>query len=125
MRTELLVDPPKRGEIYRADLDPVVGHEQGGRRPLLVLSISGMNRAPVDLVLGIPLTTTFHASKLHVRIEPDSESGLTRVSYAMPEMARSVSTERFGRRLGRVPIETVETAAAHTGLLLGLGRTKF
>lgn len=120
----MVAEPPERGEIYRADLDPVVGHEQGGRRPFLVLSISGMNRAPVDLVLGVSLTTTAHGSKLHVRIAAGPESGLTRVSYALPEMVRSVSTERFGRRLGRVPIETVEAAAAHTGLLIGLGRTK-
>jgi hypothetical protein len=42
----------------------------------------------------------------------------------MPEMVRSVSTERFGRLLGRVPTETLETATAHTGFLLGLGKTK-
>jgi mRNA-degrading endonuclease toxin of MazEF toxin-antitoxin module len=40
-------------------------------------------------------------------------------------MVRSFSIERFGRLLGRVPAETLEHAATHTGLLLGLGRTKF
>jgi len=83
-----------------------------------------MNRSPTELAVGLPVTTSYGAAKLHVRIEP-AESGLSRVSYAMPEMVRSISTERFGGRLGRVPTETLETAAAHTGFLLGLGRTKF
>lgn len=116
--------PPKRGELYIADLDPYLGHEQGGRRPFLVLSISSMNRAPLDLAIGLPITTTPYGSKLHVRIEP-GETGLSRVSYAMPEMARSVSTERFASLIGRAPTEVVDLAAGHTGFLLGLGRTKF
>jgi mRNA interferase MazF len=116
--------PPKRGELFIADLDPYVGHEQGGRRPFLILSISPMNRAPLELAIGLPITTTPYGGRLQVRIEP-GETGLSRVSYAMPEMVRSISTERFGGRIGRAPTEAVELAAAHTGFLLGLGRTKF
>ncbi len=123
-RPELASDSPARGELYIADLDPHVGHEQGGRQPFLVLSIPQMNRAQLGLAIGLPVTTTLHGTKLHVRIEP-GDTGLSRVSYAMPEMARSISTERFGRLLGRVPTETAETAAGHTAFLLGLGRTKF
>ena len=122
-RPEVASVPPKRGELYRADLDPIVGHEQGGSRPFLILSVSSMNQAPFEMAIGVPLTTTYHGSKLHVRIDPGS-SGLSRVSYAMPEMVRSVSTKRFGDRLGRVPTGTLETAAIHAGVLLGLGRTK-
>lgn len=117
-------ESPKRGEVYLADLGPPIGQEQHGRRPFLVLSISRMNRAPAELVIGLPLTTTDWNSNLHVRIEP-GPSGLPRVSYAMPEMIRSVSILRFGRRMGRVPLETVEVAAAHTGFLTGLGKIRF
>jgi mRNA interferase MazF len=116
--------PPKRGEIFLADLEPIVGHEQNGRRPFLVLSILQMNQARLDLAIGIPLTTTPRGTSLHVRVEPAS-SGLDRVSYAMPEMIRSVSTERFSRRLGRVSLETVTTASERVGLLVGLGQTKY
>jgi mRNA interferase MazF len=120
----LPLDPPKRGELYFADLDPVAGHEQGGRRPFLVLSILAMNRSPLDMAIGLPVTTNPRDRALRIRIEP-SQSGLSRVSYAMPEMIRSISTERFGGLLGRVPSETLESAAARAGFLLGLGRTKF
>lgn len=119
-----VVEPPRRGEIFLADLDPVVGHEQSGRRPFMVLSLQHMNRAPAGLVIGVPLTSTEWPSKLHVRIEP-GESGLSRVSYAMPEMVRSISTERFGRYLGRADRKPFELASARAGFLIGLGRTKF
>ena len=117
-------DPPRRGEIHLVDLDPVLGSEQAGRRPFLVLSIGAMNQASADLAIGIPLTTTNRSSRLHVRIEPD-ERGLRRVSYAMPEMVRSVSTLRFRRLIGRAPADRLKTAAARTAFLIGLGRTKF
>lgn len=116
--------PPRRGDVFLADLDPVVGSEQSGRRPFLVLSIRQMSTAPAGLAIGLPLTTTDRSSRLHVRIEP-AESGLSRVSYAMPEMVRSVSTLRFRSQVGRIPIGIVDTASARMGFLIGLGRTRF
>lgn len=115
---------PRRGEIYFANLDPVVGHEQAGRRPFLVLSIEGLNRTAWEIAVGLPVTTTDWTNPVHVRIEP-AESGLPRVSYAMPEMVRSISTLRFQRHLGRVSADTVKLAAHRTGALLGLGQTRF
>jgi mRNA interferase MazF len=115
---------PKRGEIYFSSLGSGVGSEQRGRRPLLVLSIEQMNRSPAELIVALPLTTTYRGNVLHVRIDPE-DSGLPRVSYAMPEMIRHVSTERLGRRLGRADIDQVELAARNAGVLIGLGRTKF
>jgi mRNA interferase MazF len=115
---------PRRGDVFLAHLDPIVGSEQSGRRPFLILSIHQMNRAPASLAIGLPLTTTDRSSALHVRIEPTG-NGLSRVSYAMPEMARSVSTQRFRNHIGRVPIEVVETASTRTGFLIGLGRIRF
>lgn len=116
--------PPRRGDVFLADLDPVVGSEQSGRRPFLVLSIRQMNSAPAGLAIGLPLTTTDRSSKLHVRIDP-AESGLSRASYAMPEMVRSLSTMRFRSRVGGVPIGIVETASARAGFLIGLGQIRF
>jgi mRNA interferase MazF len=113
----------KRGEVYLADPDPVVGHEQGGRRPHLVISIDQMNRSAAGLLIGVPLTTTDRDSKLHVRLEPP-EGGLSRISFAMPEMARSVSKARLLTRLGYASADTVETVAKHVGLLIGLGRAR-
>ena len=114
---------PARGEVYEADLDPVMGREQGGRRPILVISIDPMNRSAAGLAIGVPLTTTDWSNELHVRLDPP-EGGLTRVSYAMPEMLRSLSTSRLGRRLGFTSGETVDAVAGRAGILIGLGRSR-
>lgn len=116
-------DIPRRGELYWADLDPAVGHEQAGRRPFLVLSVEAVNRTDWEIVIGLPITTTDWTNPVHVRIEP-AESGLPRVSYAMPEMVRSISILRLGGRAGHVHTETVNLAARRMGVLLGLGRTR-
>jgi mRNA interferase MazF len=113
----------KRGEVYLADPDPVRGHEQGGRRPHLVISVNQMNRSAAGLLIGVPLTTTNWGSKLHVRLEPP-EGGLSRVSFAMPEMARSVSSSRLLAKLGYASADTVEAVAKHVGILVGLGRAR-
>lgn len=114
---------PVRGEIYKAELDPVVGREQAGRRPFLVLSVEGFNRTDWEIVIGVPLTTTDWANPTHIRIEP-VESGLPRVSYAMPEMVRSISIQRLRRRVGRAPVEAVDLAAKRVAVFTGLGRTR-
>lgn len=114
---------PTRGDLFEGDLNPVVGREQRGRRPVLVVSIDPMNRAPAELVIVLPVTTTPRENLFHVRIDP-GESGLSRVSYAMPEMVRSISTLRLGRRMGRVRSAVADAAARNAGVLLGLGETR-
>lgn len=113
----------RRGEIFLADADPVVGHEQGGTRPFLLLSINQMNRSAAELVIAVPLTTTDRSSELHTRLNPP-EGGLSRVSFAMPEMVRVLSTARLRGRLGRASPGTVETIANHVAILIGLGRNR-
>lgn len=113
----------KRGEIYLADPDPVVGREQGGRRPFLIVSIDAMNRSRAGLAIAVPLTTTDRGSELHVRLAPP-DGGVDRVSFAMPEMARVLSTLRLKRRLGHASSDTVEAVAKHVGILIGLGRSR-
>jgi mRNA interferase MazF len=106
-----------------ADPDPVVGHEQGGRRPFLVISIDPMNQSAAELVIAVPVTTADRGSELHVRLDPP-EGGLGRVSFAMPEMVRVLSTIRLKRRLGRASADAVEAVANRVGLLIGLGRAR-
>jgi mRNA interferase MazF len=106
-----------------ADLDPVVGHEQGGPRPFLVVSINPMNRSAARMAIGVPLTTTDRGTRMHVRLEPP-EGGLDRISFATPEMVRSVSTSRLRRRIGHASADTVEMIAQRIGVLVGLGRSR-
>ena len=66
---------PKRGEVWVADLDPVRGHEQAGRRPVLIVSVDSFNAGPAQLVYVVPLTRTDRGVPLHVAIAPP-EGGL-------------------------------------------------
>ncbi len=90
---------------------------------MLVVSIRAMNRSPARLAITVPLTTTDRSSELHVRIEPP-EGGLKRVSFAMPEMVRSISMDRLGHRMGLASPDTVETVSKRVGILIGLGRSR-
>ena len=104
-----------------ADPDPVVGHEQGGRRPFLLVSVNQMNRSRARIAIGVPLTTTDRGNELHVRLDPP-EGGLNRISFAMPEMVRSISVDRLERKLGYASPHTVEAVSNRVGILVGLGR---
>lgn len=105
------------------DLDPVAGHEQGGRRPFLLISIDPMNRSAAQMAIGAPLTTTDRGNELHVRLEPP-EAGLTRISFVMPEMIRSISMDRLRRKLGFASPDSLEAVAKRVGVLIGLGRSR-
>jgi mRNA interferase MazF len=97
---------PRQGEVWLASLDPTVGHEQAGRRPVVIISVDELNRSRADLVLAMALTTTDRAQRLHWAIEPP-EGGLRRRSFAMPEMTRAISHRRLLQRFGVVEAATL------------------
>jgi mRNA interferase MazF len=110
---------PSRGEIWWVKLDPVVGHEQGGRRPALVITVDAFNRGPAGLVTVVPITTKDKGIPIHVRVEPP-EGGLSEVSFVKPEDVRSVSKKRLDGRLGRVTETTMADVGDNLRVLLGL-----
>jgi len=97
---------PRRGEVWYAELDPVVGREQGGRRPALIVSGDAFNSGPAELVLAIAITSTYRAVRWHVPVQPP-EGGLRLPSFIKCEDVRSISKERLGRRLGEVTDATM------------------
>lgn len=100
-------DVPLQREVWFAELDPVRGGEQAGRRPVVVLSREAFNSAARGLVVVAPLTSTDSGVRLHVGIDPP-EGGLRQRSFAMPDMVRSVSRERLLDRWGLVRPDTLE-----------------
>lgn len=108
-----------RGEIWLLDFNPVVGHEQAGRRPGLVASVDLFNTSPAELVVAVPLTTTHRRVRSHVPIDPP-EGGLRRRSYIMCENLRSVSTTRLIRHLGTVDAATMAAVEDRLRILLDL-----
>ncbi len=90
---------PRRGEVWLADLNPTLGREQRGRRPVLVVSVDLFNSGPADLIVVLPLTSTLRDIPLHVRID-EGDGGTTSESVVMCEAVRSVSKERLISKWG-------------------------
>ena len=96
-----------RGEIYIADLDPVVGSEQGGERPVLVIQNNlGNKHSPTVIVLAI--TSRFH-KKRHLPTHVPIESGdLSKNSIALAEQVRTIDKSRLIHYVGRSSRETMD-----------------
>jgi mRNA interferase MazF len=112
-------DKPVRGEVWNVDLDPVMGHEQGGRRPALVVSVDQFNQGSSGLVLVVPISTKDKRVRTQVPIAA-GEAGLKELSFAKCEAVRSISLERLRTRWGSVADETMEQVAYCLKVLLGL-----
>ncbi len=111
---------PRRGEVWLVDLDPVVGHEQAGHRPALVLSVDAFNAGPAGLVTVLPMTSTRRAH-LPSRIEVLPPDGGLRVpSYVIGEQLRTVSRRRLSRPIGSVSPVTLASVSDVVRILLGL-----
>jgi mRNA interferase MazF len=113
------MDNPVRGEIWLVDLNPTRGHEQGGRRPGLVVSVDLFNKGPAGLVIVIPITTKEKGIPLHVEIKAP-EGGLTKRSFIKCEDIRSVSREQLVQRLGQVTRSTLDAVEDRLRILLDL-----
>jgi mRNA interferase MazF len=89
----------KRGEIYFAQLNPVVGSEQGGIRPVLVIQNDiGNQYSPTTIVLAI--TSQINKAKLPTHIELRAEQyGLERDSVILAEQIRTIDKTRLKQRI--------------------------
>jgi len=112
-------EKPVRGEVWNVNLDPVRGHEQGGGRPALVVSVNPFNQGPSGMVMVVPVTSRDKNIRSQVAIEA-GEGGLKTRSFAMCEAVRSISLERMTRRRGVVSPETMEKVAYCLQVLLGI-----
>lgn len=83
------------GVMVWAELDPAVGREQGGRRPVLVVASSGYLDVIDQLALAVPITSIDRGWPNHVAL-----AGLGRPSFAMTEQLRAVSRARLHGVLG-------------------------
>lgn len=90
----------KRGEIYYADLSPVVGSEQGGIRPVLIVQNDVGNRHS-PTVIAAAITSQKDKSKLPTHIEIEAvKSGLSKNSVVLLEQIRTIDKRRLKERMG-------------------------
>jgi mRNA interferase MazF len=110
---------PARGEIWLADLGATRGHEQAGRRPVLVLSVDAFNAGPAGLVIVLPLTTTLRNIPAHVHVNPP-EGGLRAPSAVLCDAVRSVTKDCLIACWGTVCGTTMSQVEDAVRSLIGL-----
>ena len=104
---------PQRGEVWRVNFDPTVGEEIKKVRPAVVISSDAIGVLSVRLVAP---TTGWQAPFARylwmVRIDPDGDNGLTKVSAVDTLQLRGMDVRRFVEKLGRVSEPTLQEITA-------------
>lgn len=95
---------PRQGDIWIADLEPVQGSEQGGRRPILIISGNALHSA-VPIAIIVPLSSKIKNYPTAVSIRPSKTNGLSKDAEALPFQVRTVTTGRLKKRIGNVTEE--------------------
>lgn len=98
----------KRGDIYYADLSPVVGSEQGGVRPVLIIQNDVGNRYS-PTVIAAAITSQQDKTKLptHIKINADG-CGLSRDSVILLEQVRTIDKKRLKDKMGSLDISSMD-----------------
>ena len=97
----------KRGDIYYADLSPVVGSEQGGVRPVLIVQNDTGNRYS-PTVIAAAITSQTNKAKLPTHISLAApECGLPKDSVVLLEQIRTLDKSRLRERMGRIDEQTM------------------
>ncbi|MDX2216531.1 MAG: type II toxin-antitoxin system PemK/MazF family toxin [Oculatellaceae cyanobacterium bins.114] len=110
----------KRGEIYYADLNPVVGSETAKRRPVLIVSNNANNRAATTVTV-LPITSNVtRVYPFEVLLSPE-DSSLPKPSKAQAQQIRTISKHRIERGVvGLISEETMQVVDAAIKLHLNL-----
>ena len=92
----------KRGDMFYADLSPVVGSEQGGIRPVLIIQ-NDMGNKYSPTVIAAAITSQTNKTKLPTHIEMDSEKrGLKNNSVVLAEQIRTIDKSRLKEKIGHI-----------------------
>ncbi|MBM7649396.1 mRNA interferase MazF [Bacillus ectoiniformans] len=110
----------KRGDVYFADLSPVVGSEQGGVRPVLVVQNDIGNRfSPTIIVAAI--TAQIQKAKLPTHVEIDAKRyGFERDSVILLEQVRTIDKQRLTDKITQLDEEMMEKVDEALQISLGL-----
>lgn len=106
-----------RGDILWADLDPVRGREQAGRRPILILSQDVFNERS-GTVIGVAITSQEPSAGFPLTFEIQSVR-LPKRSWVKISQIRTLSTERLGDHLGRLSPEELEMVVSGLSEIVG------
>lgn len=110
----------KRGDIFYADLSPVVGSEQGGTRPVLIVQNDTGNRHS-PTVIAAAITSQTGKAKLPTHIDLAGHSvGLTKDSVVLLEQIRTIDKRRLREHMGRLDEELMNRVDNAIAVSFGL-----
>ena len=110
----------RRGEIYYADLSPVVGSEQGGMRPVLIVQNDVGNRySPTVIAAAITSQTGKARLPTHISVAPLS-CGLPKESIILLEQVRTLDKRRLREKMGRLDDGVMRKVDAAIAVSFGL-----
>lgn len=110
----------KRGDIYYADLSPVIGSEQGGVRPVLIVQNDiGNKYSPT--VIAAAITSQINKAKLPTHIEISAqEYGLQKDSVILLEQIRTIDKKRLREKIGHLDDELMDRVNEAISISFGL-----
>lgn len=110
----------KRGEIYYADLSPVVGSEQGGMRPVLIVQNDvGNKHSPTVIAAAITSKTDKSQLPTHIPVSASS-CGLSKDSVVLLEQVRTLDKTRLRERMGELDRNSMHQVDNALSVSLGL-----
>ena len=108
-----------RGQMYYANLDPVIGSEQGGNRPVLVIQNNVGNRHSPTIIIA-PITTRVKKLRQPTHIGIPPYFGLPQSSMAMLEQIRTIDKSRLGDYVGCLDDDVMDYIDEALGISIGL-----
>ena len=113
----------KRGDIYYADLSPVVGSEQGGIRPVLIVQNDVGNKYS-PTVIAAAITSQRDKTKLPTHIQVDADnSGLAKDSIVLLEQIRTIDKQRLKEKMGNLDENDMNRVNQALSVSLGIINT--
>ena len=110
----------KRGDVFFADLSPVVGSEQGGTRPVLIIQNDIGNRFSPTVIIAA-ITAQIQKAKLPTHVEIDAKKyGFERDSVVLLEQLRTIDKSRLTDRITHLDDELIEKVDIALEISLGL-----
>lgn len=110
----------KRGEIYYADLSPVIGSEQGGVRPVLIIQNDVGNKYS-PTVIAAAITSQHNKSKLPTHISVNADNcGLAKDSIVLLEQVRTIDKQRLKEKMGSLDNNSMDMVDKALSVSFGL-----
>lgn len=97
----------RQGEIWSVYFDPVKGNEQGGNRPAVIISGNTLNQN-LGVIVVCPITSSVHHFEGNPVLKPTKDNGLNMISEILVFHVRSISKERFKKKIGMITKNELE-----------------